>query len=58
MQAETIHIKSLTAADRLSQAIAATSKAVDEGRSYVLHVFRDGSLFCATVTLDAAQVAE
>jgi len=58
MQAETIHIKALTAADRLSQAIAATSKAVDEGRSYVLHVFRDGSLFCATVTLDAAQVAE
>jgi hypothetical protein len=58
MQAETIHIKALTAADRLSQAIAVTSNAVDQGRSYVLHVFRDGSLFCATVTLDAAQVAE
>jgi hypothetical protein len=58
MQVEIIHIKALTAADRLSQAIAATSKAVDEGRGYVLHVFRDGSLFCATVLLDAAQVAE
>jgi hypothetical protein len=56
MQTETIHIKALTAADRLSQAIAVTSKAVDEGRGYVLHVFRDGSLFCATVTLDAAKV--
>jgi len=58
MQAEIIHIKALTAADRLSQAIAVTSKAVDEGRGYVLHVFRDGSLFCVTVTLDAVQVAE
>lgn len=57
MNPEIIHITALTAADRLSQAIAATSKAVDEGRGYVLHVFRDGSLFCATVTLDAVQVA-
>ena len=55
MQVEPIHIRALTAQDRLSQAIAATSKAVDEGRGYTLHPFRDGSLFCATVTLYPAQ---
>lgn len=56
MTPETIHITAMTAADRLSQVIAATSKAVDDGRGYTFDHWQAVGLWFAIVKIEPAQV--